>query len=462
MKRRLGVLAIAMVALLALTRPVVADCVGDCDGDGKVLVNELIIGINIALGTSEVTECPSFDADDSGVVSVAELIAAVNNALTGCKTTAECGNGTKESGEECDDGNTSGGDGCAENCTLETTYPCTFAEEASATLQTYLFGLFLPLEGSYALSIGKATDSSGERPAVIRASAMRFEPVVLPGVACVCVRGGTLPEFGDPNIAEQGSVGCGEQGLDEVSYFAPIEHNTNAADPNCELGDLEYDVPCVGGACQGGTLNKDSCKADKDCKAKHPKVCNGKLGLQFTGGGPRGSVFMRGATSISLIPDGGKCVKNCDPTLVAMGPDCLPCTQDDRNQAEPKPMPFTTGTAEGEVLEANNDVPYPQRIVESSRSSGISCSTDANCPAGETCWSTENVDVCSGEPDCKCLWICSSDVCVTKATGRVVDCGALAGDPNVALSGSSLVGALSSVDTATIADNVVTGIFACK
>jgi cysteine-rich repeat protein len=30
-----------------------------------------------------------------------------------------CGDGTMESDEECDDGNTFGGDGCAANCTAE-------------------------------------------------------------------------------------------------------------------------------------------------------------------------------------------------------------------------------------------------------------------------------------------------------------------------------------------------------
>jgi hypothetical protein len=60
-------------------------CPGDCNGDGNVTVNELIQGVNIALGTMAVTECPSFDADDNNEVTVSELIKAVNNALTGCE-----------------------------------------------------------------------------------------------------------------------------------------------------------------------------------------------------------------------------------------------------------------------------------------------------------------------------------------------------------------------------------------
>jgi len=59
-------------------------CEGDCDGNGTVDVSELLRGVNISLGTSGVTACPSFDASGDGEVTVDELIRAVNNALVGC------------------------------------------------------------------------------------------------------------------------------------------------------------------------------------------------------------------------------------------------------------------------------------------------------------------------------------------------------------------------------------------
>lgn len=40
---------------------------------------------------------------------------------TPIQTTPVCGNGTVESGEECDDGNTKNGDGCSSSCKTETT-----------------------------------------------------------------------------------------------------------------------------------------------------------------------------------------------------------------------------------------------------------------------------------------------------------------------------------------------------
>jgi len=59
-------------------------CVGDCDQRGTVTVDELVKGVNIALGTTSVDVCPSFDTNGDGVVTINELIAAVNRALSGC------------------------------------------------------------------------------------------------------------------------------------------------------------------------------------------------------------------------------------------------------------------------------------------------------------------------------------------------------------------------------------------
>ena len=61
-----------------------ASCVGDCNGDGSVEINELIIGVVIALSSAPPTACPAFDRDGNGAVGIDELTAAVNNSLNGC------------------------------------------------------------------------------------------------------------------------------------------------------------------------------------------------------------------------------------------------------------------------------------------------------------------------------------------------------------------------------------------
>ena len=59
-------------------------CVGDCNGRGEVTVDEIIKGVNIALGNAGLDTCQQFDANGDGSVTINELIVAVNNALSGC------------------------------------------------------------------------------------------------------------------------------------------------------------------------------------------------------------------------------------------------------------------------------------------------------------------------------------------------------------------------------------------
>jgi hypothetical protein len=61
-----------------------APCVGDCDGDGQVRIDELVRGIRIALGVTALDECPSLDCDDTHRVPIDCLIRAANGALVGC------------------------------------------------------------------------------------------------------------------------------------------------------------------------------------------------------------------------------------------------------------------------------------------------------------------------------------------------------------------------------------------
>jgi hypothetical protein len=56
---------------------------GDCNGDGVVMINEIITGVNISLEILPLTACPAFDTNRDGRVTIEELIAAVNAALTG-------------------------------------------------------------------------------------------------------------------------------------------------------------------------------------------------------------------------------------------------------------------------------------------------------------------------------------------------------------------------------------------
>lgn len=75
-----------LVAVVLLGATAVPACVGDCNGDRAVTVDELLLGVNIALGSAQVADCPAFDDDQSSSVTVDEVLAAVTGALLGCPT----------------------------------------------------------------------------------------------------------------------------------------------------------------------------------------------------------------------------------------------------------------------------------------------------------------------------------------------------------------------------------------
>jgi len=49
-----------------------------------VSIDDIVLCVNIALGTSPFADCTQCDADGDGMVTVAELLQVVNNALSGC------------------------------------------------------------------------------------------------------------------------------------------------------------------------------------------------------------------------------------------------------------------------------------------------------------------------------------------------------------------------------------------
>jgi Tol biopolymer transport system component len=59
-------------------------CIGDCNRDGQVTVDELVTGVDIALATLTLETCPQFNSDAGGTVTIDELLQAVGVALNGC------------------------------------------------------------------------------------------------------------------------------------------------------------------------------------------------------------------------------------------------------------------------------------------------------------------------------------------------------------------------------------------
>lgn len=81
------ILGVALLLTMALSGQAArAVCVGDCGGNGTVTVDEVLLGVNIALGNAIPSECMPFDNNNDGQVTIDEILAAVHNALNGCPT----------------------------------------------------------------------------------------------------------------------------------------------------------------------------------------------------------------------------------------------------------------------------------------------------------------------------------------------------------------------------------------
>jgi RHS repeat-associated protein len=79
----LGLLLAAV--LLGVARQAAAQaCVGDCNGNREVPINEIIRAVNIALGNAPLEQCPAIDRNANREVTIDELIGAVRAALNGC------------------------------------------------------------------------------------------------------------------------------------------------------------------------------------------------------------------------------------------------------------------------------------------------------------------------------------------------------------------------------------------
>lgn len=449
-----------LAALLAVsTRGEAQSCAGDCNGDGSVAVNELVSCVNIALGNAALASCMACDSNNDGTVAVTDLITAVNAALNGCNFTpgptptrtpgggAYCGDGAVNvAGEECDDGNNVGGDGCAANCTEEIVRRTTLDPNQSRSVLQFA-GLVFPqgglqLTGTQALTGGSPRDTAvfgaggvqlfapGEFPVVIKAEDIRFNPITLSGIGCACVRGVAVPEFGE-GIAGVGVVGCGDQGLMNVDFLVEQDHNTTPSSPgnrvNTPPNGFPDDPDCTNTfELEGGGFEYNTCfeGIGPACRAEANihNVCQSPRHVTFSGGqAPRGSVLIRNSTAIALlmnnVPDA--CARRC---VASFGEDCLPCTEDDPDKGVAQIAPTTSGTARVAIFDT-----YPASQA---------------CTGG-------NLAACrlSGDGTCGGL------PCVASVTGQITDCDTLQ-DPERGLTGA-LVTAFPALDQA-LGDALVT------
>jgi hypothetical protein len=111
--------------------PTPITCVGDCDGNGRVGVGEVVVLVRIALGKATFAGCPAGDRNGDGHAQIDEIIDAVKNNLGGCAGPSPSPTPTPEPVE-------SGAGACYESsdCFPCDVYPCRpFVAERAACCQ---------------------------------------------------------------------------------------------------------------------------------------------------------------------------------------------------------------------------------------------------------------------------------------------------------------------------------------
>lgn len=83
----LGIIGALLVSFSVRTHAVdVSPCVGDCNLNGTVMIDDILKMVNVALGGLDLTACMAGNANGDDKITISEIIMAVNNALSSCPT----------------------------------------------------------------------------------------------------------------------------------------------------------------------------------------------------------------------------------------------------------------------------------------------------------------------------------------------------------------------------------------
>jgi hypothetical protein len=456
-----AVAIVAATAILCMVRPAAAVvCSGDCNRNSEVTVDELITMVNIALGAADQSTCVAGDLNGSDEITVDEIIAGVNSALNGCPPVVGrgvCGDQVVDvdMGEECDDGGICiggtnagvacnadsdcqgagvcdafgfpgggerkacgtdadcagavcvhcepfGGDGCAANCTQETSVLFTLKPgeiegsdiqlaTSGAVVHGDILTIPLPLSGTQSFLIGKPRNN--RIPVVQKPAFINFPPVPVGTLGCACVRGALFKTCGGTTKEADGvtdSTDC----TTDASVCAGLKPCTAVAGPG---NSGEGTVACDSLAGINFSITQDAGGAGGTAG---PSLIDPQPGSA----GPGSALIASGATI-------GTLVGTCSGTAPDYGPDGEFCTSDDPQAAR--------GTATLQLL-----------------TTGMACATMQNA---------NGIDGNDIGPFC--------------SAGVTLSCGELASGTTA---GAALAGAFTSVDQPTVGDIAVTSIFVAQ
>lgn len=400
-------MSLAFAAAPPLPKPLPAPCPGDCDRLGEVTVDEVVRLVTVALGQGTVAQCPVGDRNDDRQITVDEILAAVRSVLLGCDSEpAEpvCGNGDVDGDEQCDGGGVCiggplagmsctsepeclsggacfgglddlracesngdcrggacrrcrpvGGDGCAANCTTETT-----------TTIELVAGVEDVQNSNHELFIAPGTSGVG------LFTSLFYQALPLSGRVSV-VTGGSIDGV-TPLVVKSG-------GLEIGAFEFAIQCNCVRLPETSTCGGTAYELDGTPSLdCTAGFNGASTCPAARPCAPVHGRG-NGGSGFIACGGAGSAFEIIRdcdnanipastrifsdepaladvGQSLITLSPAIG--TGYCAPGSDSLGPDGEFCTEDDPLAARgsPSALPFVNGLATGESLSGSRRGPY--------------------------------------------------------------------------------------------------------
>jgi len=83
------VLGVTLLLCFPAAGHAVSTCAGDCNGDGEVTADELVLGFNYFLSGASPATCLAADVDQDGTVSMDEFSSALVASVTTCARTPD-------------------------------------------------------------------------------------------------------------------------------------------------------------------------------------------------------------------------------------------------------------------------------------------------------------------------------------------------------------------------------------
>lgn len=293
---------------------------GGCSDDGTATPTATATATAALATATRLATATSLATSTATMAPPPSVLSTATSSPTPTGITACCGDGHLDAGEDCDDGNESGGDGCAANCTSETTI--SMALHGVATI-TGGIDFVSEYDTEQAFRIGGATSDSpppscsglgfgaGERPVTQRFEDVATIVMPIPGIACACIRPAVVKRCGGGLIRPpRNACGIGSDCSDDpdvcpfsLCRFAHGAGNVTSGVVGClGLVDVDYAAYAV--------------------DDRSVVTCSREGGVA-----PPGSALLYTSASTGVIMGNPLCIE--DASNANNGPDGIPCSDDD-------------------------------------------------------------------------------------------------------------------------------------